>query len=161
MIVIADSSPIIALINIGHIHLLPALFEEVIVPPQVAAELERCRRPPSLRDFLAASPSWFRQRKPTSVEAIAALHDGESAAISLARELGTDLLLIDETRGRKAATERGVAVTGTVGILELAADKGLLDLAAAFTALKTTDFWISPALLDARLRLHSARRKPR
>ncbi len=35
MLVVADSSPLIVLINIGHIDVLPGLFGQVIVPPQV------------------------------------------------------------------------------------------------------------------------------
>lgn len=37
MIVVADSSPLIVLVNIGHIEILPALFHEVFIPPQIAA----------------------------------------------------------------------------------------------------------------------------
>ena len=39
MIVVADSSPVIVLVNIGQIQILPALFGAVIIPPQIAAEL--------------------------------------------------------------------------------------------------------------------------
>jgi predicted nucleic acid-binding protein len=39
VIVIADSSPVIVLVNIGHINLLPFLFKAVVIPSQVAAEL--------------------------------------------------------------------------------------------------------------------------
>lgn len=39
MIVVADSSPLIVLVNIGHIEILSALFGEVFIPPQIAAEL--------------------------------------------------------------------------------------------------------------------------
>jgi hypothetical protein len=44
-------------------------------------------------------------------------------------------------------------------VLELAADQRLLDLQDAFSRLKNTDFWISPQLLDERLRLQLARRR--
>ena len=79
------------------------------------------------------------------------LHPGEASAISLALEVHADLLLIDEALGRKAAVVRGIHITGTVGIIEQAADRGLLDLKEAFAQLKETDFWISSELLDARL----------
>ena len=42
MIVVADSSPMIVLIEIGHIGVLPKLFQQVIVPPQVLAEVVFC-----------------------------------------------------------------------------------------------------------------------
>jgi predicted nucleic acid-binding protein len=51
-----------------------------------------------------------------------------------------------------------VTITGTVGLLERAADQGLLDLSEAFERVKRTDFWVRPALLDERLRQHRVRR---
>jgi predicted nucleic acid-binding protein len=161
MIVVADSSPLIALIEIGHIEVLPALFREIIVPPQVLEEMFRSRRPQAVRDFFANPHVWLIERTPTTIEMIPALHAGELAAISLAQELKADLLLIDEMDGRKAAADRHIPFTGTIGVLELAADRGLLDLRDAFEKVKGTSFWISHRLLDERLELYVARRKPR
>jgi predicted nucleic acid-binding protein len=155
MIVVADSSPVIVLVNIGHIDILPALFGHVIVPPEIAQELAQANRPQPVRDLVAARPAWLVERAPVSVEPIPGLHPGELAAISLARELNADLLLIDEVRGRQAAADRNLRVAGTVGILELAADRALVDLNSAFERIKQTDFWISPKLLDERLRLRT------
>ena len=101
MIVVADSSPFIALINIEQINVLPALFQEVIAPPQVIAELQTPNRPPEVRTFIITPPPWLIERAPTETEEIATLHAGEAAAISLARELQADLLLIDELGGRR------------------------------------------------------------
>lgn len=44
MLVIADSSPLIALVNIDQIGVLPRLFKQIIIPPAVAAELSACAR---------------------------------------------------------------------------------------------------------------------
>ena len=159
MLVIADSSPLIVLTNIGHVDILPALFSEVVIPPEVAAELRQQRRPQAVRDLIAARPTWLVERSPSRLEPIAALHPGEIAAINLARELSADLLLIDEIRGRTAAIDRGIPITGTIGVLELAADRGLLNLQDAFALVKGTDFWISDRLLDERLNLYLARRR--
>jgi predicted nucleic acid-binding protein len=157
MLVVADSSPLVILVNIGQISVLPTLFGEVAIPSQVAAELRANNRPVAVREFIATGPRWLVERTPKAIEPIAALHAGELAAISLARELKADLLLIDEMRGRKAAAERNIPLTGTIGVLEFAADRGLLDLATAFEAVKQTDFWISDALLDQRLQLYLSR----
>ena len=60
MIVIADSSPLIALVNIGHIEVLPKLFGQVVVPPAVASEISGASRPQPVRDFAAALPPWVK-----------------------------------------------------------------------------------------------------
>lgn len=158
MIVVADSSPLIVLIKIDRIAVLPTLFGEVTIPLQVAAELRAVNRPPEVRAFMSPGPPWLVERTPAVVEPIAELHAGESAAISLARELKADLLLIDELRGRKAAAQRSIPLTGTIGVLELAASRGLLDLAMTFERVKQTDFWISHELLDERLQRFLANR---
>ena len=49
MLVVADSSPIIALINIDYISVVPKLFQQVIIPPQVAAELAQPNKPVGVR----------------------------------------------------------------------------------------------------------------
>lgn len=158
MLVVADSSPLIVLINIAHIEILSTLFARVVIPPQVDAELRRPNRPQAVRDFANAAPTWLQVQMPAATELIPGLHAGELAAIGLAQELKADLLLIDEISGRKVAAERGIALTGTIGVLELAADRGLVELSDAFERIKKTDFWISNALLDERLKLHLARK---
>ena len=159
MLVVADSSPLIALINIDHVDILPRLFGQIIIPREVFAELAHEKRPECVRSFMAAKPAWLMEQSPSSIEPIPMLHPGEASAISLALEIHADLLLIDEMLGRKAAASRGIRVTGTVGILEKAADERLIDLENAFEKLKQTDFWISPELLDTRLRQFLQRRK--
>ncbi len=86
---------------------------------------------------------------------------GERTAIMLAHALGAGLLLIDDRAGVTAARERGFRVTGTLGVLVEAAGQDLLDLAAAFAALRATNFRHSPALLDALLAEDRARREKR
>lgn len=161
MLVIADTSPLIALVNIDQIKLLPALFGEVTLPQLVADELEAARRPQGVREFIARPPVWLHVRSPSVIESIPLLQPAESAAISLARELNADLLLIDEILGRKAAVDRKLKITGTIGMLELAASAKMLDLEEAFDRLRLTDFWISGKLLDQRLAMFRAKKPPK
>src|ERR1700722_16923147 len=100
MLVVADSSPFILLNNIGHVDILPALFQTVLIPPEVAAELGKPNRPQIVRDFIANRPNWLAIRSPITLENIPNLDAGEIAAISLAKELSAGLLLMDEQRGR-------------------------------------------------------------
>src|SRR4051812_838901 len=153
MLVIADSSPLIVLVNIGHIQVLPKLFGEVVIPPAVASEIAAPARPQIIRDFAAAYPPWLRVQAPTAVQQIAHLHQGEREALSLALELHADLVLIDERKAYREAVARKLNAVGTVRVLERAAAQGLLALKDAFDQLKQTDFWISHKLLDQRLEL--------
>jgi predicted nucleic acid-binding protein len=159
VIVVADASPFVVLVAIGHVDVLATLFQEILIPPQVASELASSRRPLEVREFIATPPRWLRIVAPSSIETIPGLADGEAAAILLAGEIRAARLILDESRGRKAATERGLRVVGTVGVLELAAELGLVDLRMAFARVKQTDFWISPRFLDERLNLF-LQRKP-
>jgi predicted nucleic acid-binding protein len=82
---------------------------------------------------------------------------GESEAISLALELKADVLLMDERKGRREALARGIAVAGTLNILESAAARGLVNLPEAIIRLQRTSFRASPALLREILRRESIR----
>jgi predicted nucleic acid-binding protein len=68
------------------------------------------------------------------------LHQGERAAILLATRIGAELLLMDDRNGVTIARRRGLAVTGTLGILDLAAARGLIRLSEAVERLKNTSF---------------------
>jgi predicted nucleic acid-binding protein len=77
---------------------------------------------------------------------------GERAAIALAERLTANLLLIDERRGVRVAMSKGFDVTGTLGILDRAARRGLIDLADCVQRLKGTNFRYSPEILSRLLK---------
>jgi predicted nucleic acid-binding protein len=159
MIVVADTSPFVVLVAIGDVDVLPTLFKEVLIPPQVSSELASARRSPEVRAFIATPPPWLRVLAPASTESIPGLAAAETAAIALAREVQAGRLIIDEYRGRKAAAERGLRVVGTIGVLELGAELEIIDLKGAFERVKQTDSWISHKLLDERLALFLQRKR--
>ncbi len=83
------------------------------------------------------------------------LDAGERAAIVLAEEVQADLLMMDEKKGRSTATERGIKVIGTLGILELAVRREGIDLPQAIRKLLQTNFNVSPSLIQAILKRHA------
>jgi hypothetical protein len=73
---------------------------------------------------------------------------GEREAIALALELRADLLSADDKKARRIAQERGIRVTGTVGVLREAHDRGLLDLPDALHGLLQVGFRLSEKLVQ-------------
>src|ERR1700722_13722493 len=81
----------------------------------------------------------------------APLDDGERAAIGISKSIAADLILMDYRSGVVVARRLGFSVTGTLGILDLAATRGLIELADAFARLKSTNFRCPPAVMDSLL----------
>jgi predicted nucleic acid-binding protein len=79
------------------------------------------------------------------------LQSGERAAILLAEARAADIILLDEKIARRIARERGLRVTGLLGILGEAASRGLIEVAPVIDRLRRTSFRASPALLKATL----------
>lgn len=152
MLVIADTSPVNYLLLIGHIDVLPDLFGKVILPSIVRDELAKPGTPLAVRDWIADPPSWVDVRPATThagdAVSLEGLDEGEVAAIILAAELHADLLLMDDRDGVIVARSKGFAVTGTLGVLGLAAERGLLNLAQAFDQLKRTNFRYPQEIMD-------------
>ncbi len=68
------------------------------------------------------------------------IHAGEREAILLAQEIRADAVIMDEQDGRNAALSRQLRVTGTLGVLDEAAERGLLDFPKSVSLLKGTSF---------------------
>lgn len=157
-VVVADTGPLNYLVLIEHVSVLPALFDTVFVPQAVRSELDHTETPAPVRAWIAAPPPWLEIR-PSSVGPgadLRALDVGERDAILLARTLDAELILMDDRAGVAVARGKGLAVTGTLGLLDLAARRGLIDLEAAFARLRTTSFRCRPDLFDTILAAHRA-----
>jgi predicted nucleic acid-binding protein len=145
VLVVADSSPLFR--ASGPFHLLPALFDEVVVPRTVWDEAVE-RRPSAPGISALHQASWLRVVDDPSLELDLGLDPGETAAIVLAESLRADLLLIDERAGRKVAQARGLTVRGTLGVLVQARQSEVLPaLKPVLDALVAEGFRIAPALI--------------
>jgi len=156
MIIVSNTSPINYLILIGHINLLPELFGTIIIPQAVYSELSDASAPSPVQTWIATPPDWLKiQPVSQPSNAILDLLDpGERAAILLAQELNADLLLLDDMKARRTATQRGFAITGILGILDQAATMKLLDLPAAVQNLQSRSLWASDSLFQTLLDKH-------
>ena len=150
MIIVSDTSAITALLQIDRAEILKALYREVVIPNEVAVELNRFhdRLPGFIRVRAVADRArWEKLR--TELDA------GEAAAIALMLEGQGDLLLMDERRGRAVAMREGLPVVGVLGVLLEAHQRGLIDsLASVISDLEqTAGFRISPRLKQQVLRV--------
>ncbi len=154
MIVVADTTPLNYLILIDEVHLLPILFEQVLVPSAALEEFQHEKTSLKVRQWMMHPPHWFAVHTVAQVSrpALLRLDPGEREAIQLALDLKIPTVLMDEAEGRKVAQSFSLEVRGTLGILEQAAKLGETDLRHAFSKLKETNFRMSPALTAAILK---------
>jgi predicted nucleic acid-binding protein len=157
-LVVSDTGPLNYLLLCGVVDLLPALFDKVVVPPAVVAELQDEGAPDIVRSWACALPQWVGVRSPARVESQPDLDYGEQEAIALALEIDADVVLMDDLAARSAAKQHGLNVIGTLGLLVRAAENGLADLPTILRALAATTFRIDPKLIREALQ-RDARRK--
>lgn len=158
MIVVSDTSPINYLVLIGHVQVLHSLFDQVFIPDAVYRELQNPGTPPKVISWMAVPPPWLSRKSVTSTlqgEAFDRLGAGEQKAIELAAVMGDSVtLLIDERRGRAVAEGLNIRTIGVLGILEAAAEHGLIDLPSAINLLTQTSFYVQPSILKALVDRH-------
>lgn len=154
MIVIADSSALVALSICDGLHLLDDLFGVVKVPQAVYDEVCVMHKAEShaLQFYLQSKVCDVSSVIP--IEKSNGLGKGELAAIALYKELSADLLLIDDARAKKVAYLNNLEVMGSLGVLLLAKDSGFIaTIKPAITSLRCSDIFISEQLLDQILAL--------
>ena len=129
MLIVSDSSPLIAFSRIGRIDLLQAVVGNILIPEEVAREISEYGKNKkgviNLSDY-----DWIKVKKVTysnSVDLLLpSIDKGEAEVIVLAMENRADLVLIDELSGRKIAESFNLSILGSAGILLKAKEKGLI-----------------------------------
>jgi len=154
--VVANSTPLINLAKIGRFELLQALFGQIIIPPSVWDELV-VRGADKVGSKEVGRANWIEVRRPSESALLrllsASLDRGEAEAIALAEQLGADLVLLDEFQGRQVATQLGLKVRGTLGLLAEGFRRTLIkDIKSELDNLVSKGTWIAPELVDQILR---------
>ena len=153
--VVSDTGPLHYLILIDVIDILPRLFKGVSIARSVALEMAHREAPAAVRDWIAAAPPWLAVVPDAKSEdlALARLHAGERQTILLARASFTELVLMDDRAGVRAARATGLVAVGTLGLLGLGHRRGLLDIESCIARLRGTSFRCRPALYGSFLAL--------
>ena len=157
-IVVADASPVIALARIDQISLLPRIFSRVILPLSVYRETQHRPELLDARSIRAAGEHALFSVHEQPIQVIAGLPrglgDGEADAISLASQMHCGIFM-DEKTGRAAAMALGLKTIGTVGVLSLARDKGLVtELKPLIVRLQDSGYYLAADLIENVLKAH-------
>lgn len=160
-VVVSDTSPLHYLILCGAETILPRLFRQVVIPPTVFSELQQPNTPPPVLQWANSLPTWIAIQTPKTLNLGLEVDAGELEAICLAQEIKADAVLMDDRAGRNAAIHCGLAVVGTIGLLEQAAARGLIELPQAMERLRQTNARLDAELINAALERDKARKQKR
>jgi predicted nucleic acid-binding protein len=151
--VVSNSSSLIALATIGRLALVKGLFQEIAIPRAVYEEVViQGQGEPGSKEV--AEAEWIRTIPVQDQLAADLLHEsldmGESEAIVLAQELGARYVLLDDELARRKANLIGLSVAGTLAVLLMAKDAGLIPTVGSVLAeLRQTDFRMSERVYAA------------
>lgn len=155
MRVIVNTSPLIALNQIGRLELLRQLYGAIIRPQAVYDELMGGLDQHEYSDSILSADWIITEPDPEGMALRKELGAGETAAIILAHKTNADLLILDDLQARLVATGMGLRITGTLGVLLAAKQQNLiLDLEQAIKDLQTAGFHIARELTDAFLKIN-------
>ena len=143
MPIVADTTVFRYLVVLEVTNILPALFGHVLIPPAVFNELQRASTPAVVRTWFANLPPWVHIQPLLTPPAptLSYLGDGEQEAIQLMHEQRVPLLVTDDRQAYNAALARSIPVTRTLRVLEMAAERGLLDFPTIMTRLRAAGFY--------------------
>lgn len=148
-VVVTDTGPVLHLKEASGLEIL-SVYDEVLVPPLVEAELVRF----GIR--IADLPNGKAVRGEPLTEEISALvarrriHAAEAEAIVTAEFLGARLLT-DDLAARRTASQRGLEVRGVFGVVLEAVARGSIPPPQAsqwINRIAQTSLYVSPKVLE-------------
>jgi predicted nucleic acid-binding protein len=153
--VVSNNTALVALWVLGRLDLLPRVYGEVLIPQAVYDEFlatERGLRLAALEH--AAGIRSVSLATPQRARIYVGLDQGEAEVLALAEECDARLVIIDELKGRRYAQRLGLPLTGTLGFLLLAKEKGLIgSMASMIAELQNSGLHLDLALVAEVLRL--------
>ncbi len=151
MSVVSNTSPIINLAAVGELNLLRQLYGNIVIPQAVYQEILHLGiEAPGAREV--KNLSWITrhtvQNQVLLISLKWQLDAGEAEAIVCALETGANLLLIDERRGNRVASDFDVPCTGILGVLLEAKHRNLLSAVQPVMdqLIRRAGFWLADDL---------------
>ena len=153
--IVSNTTPIISLLKIGKLEFLEKIYGEILIPREVFNEIQKGKDKPYYADI--SQLHWITIKDIGDKKALNYFVDldaGEAEVIVLASELEADLVIIDETLGRRFAKHSGLKVTGTIGVLIKAKEMGLINkISPLLDDLQRRGIWISDKLIKNILKI--------
>jgi predicted nucleic acid-binding protein len=145
--IVCNTSPLILLAKIGRLEIMIRLYRETMIPKAVEDELgaKPGKENDQVQEFLKEGKLQLRHVSKKILDRVPAdLGRGEREAIALASQVGADLVILDDLPGRLAARGKGLLVTGTLGVLIEAKERGFIPfLRPEIDRLIEAGMWIS------------------
>jgi predicted nucleic acid-binding protein len=153
MIIVCDSSPLFALAICDKLHLLEQMYDTALIPEAVYNEVSVSGKPNADKIQEWAHNKVAQVKNDDFIQTLAGmLGMGEAEAIALYKAKDADYLLIDERKGRKIAESYNIKIIGTLGLLLLAKQKGLLEnVKPCIELLQQSTIRITPELYEKTL----------
>jgi len=154
MILIADSSALIALSICQSLDLLDSLFGDVKVPQAVFDEVSVSNKAESvaLIEYLQDKIEQVDTAQYVYLDSYADL--GETEAMLLYKQMSADWLLIDDKRGKKIASVNKIKTIGSLGVLLSAKKRGLIkEIRPKLELIQQSEVFLHESLIQTVLNL--------
>lgn len=153
MIIVSNTTPLIAFSSLQKFDLLRQLFGKVYIAEAVYSEATIAKKDKDNLGYELAQADWICVVKVKDRLAVDVLLDeldlGEAETIVLAKELNADWVLMDEKKGRRKLTQLGLQKIGTLGLLLKAKEIGLLsEIKSAIDRLNSVGFNLSDSVIS-------------
>lgn len=153
--VICDTTVLIALARIGYLWLQKELWGSIVIPEAVYQEASQ-GIPGTDEINRAISSGWVQIKEVQNQQMVLLIQGnlrgkGECECIVLAQETGASIILADDKKARKIASQGGFRVIGTLGLLVMAAQDEIItkqDAANAVNSLANTNFRLSEGVIQ-------------
>ena len=126
MLVVADTGPIISLLEIHHLDILEKMYPDYVIPGAVYKELLNYRSASLFTEELEKIKLHISNPKSVPEDWKKEFGIGESESIALVRELNADYFLVDDNDARKFAESMSILCFGTISLLSRAKSQGLI-----------------------------------
>jgi uncharacterized protein len=152
-VVISNSSPIILLHAVDELDILRDLYQEIFIPSVVMNEV-------FMSGHSRIQPEWIVEKPIKNVAdpilTSYSLGKGEEEAIRLGLEVSSDLIILDDNKGRRVAKLYGLKITGLLGVLLIAKEEGVINkVEPILDKLLEVGYYISPKVVQTVLKMES------